>query len=120
MLGGMLEGIIDLLALLGGVALVLQLFRSIGRVVLNAAQGAAAAGMAESGVRRGDLTAMNEGREAARHARRARRTNSLITFLLLLWIAVPLALGYVEEGFAIASPIWLLPWAPIRRRPAES
>ena len=115
----MLEGLVDLLALLGGVALVMQLFRFAAKVILSAAQGAAASGVAESSMRRGDLTAMTEGREAEKQARRDRRTNSVIALVLLLWIAVPLAVGYVEEGYAIAAPIWLLPRKPIRPPPAD-
>jgi hypothetical protein len=115
----MLEGLIDLLALLGGVALAMQLFRFVAKVVLSSARGAAASGMAESGMRRGDLTAMTEGREAEKQARRDRRTNTAIAVVLLLWIAVPLALGYAEESYAVAAPMWLLPRKPLRPRPVE-
>jgi hypothetical protein len=61
------------LALVGALALLRLAARSVVRFLLRVAEETAASGMLEIGVRRGDLTAMSEAREARRSARRTRR-----------------------------------------------
>ncbi|MEX0911869.1 MAG: hypothetical protein WD737_03375 [Gemmatimonadota bacterium] len=114
MFEGAFSGMAGFLALLGGAALVLRLLRSVARVVLNAAEIAAAGGVAEAGARRGDLTAMSEGREAGKAARSARLRNVAASGLFLVWLALPLALGFALEAYALAAPLWLIPIAPLK------
>jgi hypothetical protein len=97
------------LAVMGGAALLSRLFRSAARLALGAAEVAAASGMAESSARRGDLTRMEEGREFARRARVYRRKQGLVTTFWLLWLAVPLAVGYTAEAYAVAAALWFAP-----------
>src|SRR5688572_10764379 len=103
----MLGGLVTLLAFLGGAALVLRLFRSLTRFTLSAAQAAAAQGLAETGARRGDLTSMNEGFEAARKARGLRRSHLITAIGFLAWLVLPIAFGLVSELYALAAPLWL-------------
>ncbi|HUE96866.1 MAG TPA: hypothetical protein VMN39_09410 [Longimicrobiaceae bacterium] len=111
MVDDFLGGFVGFLALLGGVALALAFFRSMGRVVLGAAEEAAAAGLADASARRGDLTGLSEAREARHEARAARRRSVLVSGAFAMWIVVPLALGGVREAWALAAPLWLLPAA---------
>ncbi len=115
-MGGPGEGLLLLLAFLGGIAL---LYRSLGglfRLALRASQETAARGLAEVSARRGDITAMAERQRAADAARRDRRAHMAVTLLWILWFAVPLMLGSPRIPFAIASLLWLLP-TPRRNPP---
>jgi hypothetical protein len=109
------------LALVGVLALLRLAARSVVRFLLRAAEETAATGRLEIGVRRGDLTAMNEAREARRSARRARRRDGAAAALWLLWLAAPLLTPWAREGYALAASLWLLPGArrPLRRRGAR-
>ncbi|MEX2584683.1 MAG: hypothetical protein WD766_15550 [Gemmatimonadota bacterium] len=111
MFDGILSGTVGFLSLLGGVALVLRFARSAARVAMSAAEMAVASGTAEAGVRRGDLTAMAEAREAERAAKASRRLHLIGASVTLLWMGVPLAMGFASEAYAIAAPLWLLPSA---------
>ncbi|HET7275522.1 MAG TPA: hypothetical protein VFI91_10205 [Longimicrobiaceae bacterium] len=97
------------LALAGVLALLFRIVRSGARLALSAAETAAAGGLAEVSARHGDLTAMTERRIAQQRARVARRKGALWMILWLTWLILPLFLGWAEEAFALAAPLWLLP-----------
>jgi hypothetical protein len=113
MFDGLLGLLVTVLALVGALALARRLFGAAGRAVLSAAEMAAASGHAQAGARRGDLTALSEGRAAERRAGSVRRRSGLAVGGYLLWLVLPLVLGSVVEAYAIAAPLWLLP-APSR------
>ena len=115
MLESGLDTLVGILALLGGVALFVQLVRTGMRIMLHAAEGAAASGRAAAGARRGDVTAMIEGHAAVDRERRGMYRQGLLGALLLLWFAVPLALGFTAVAWALAAPLWLFRSAPPRR-----
>jgi hypothetical protein len=104
-----LTGVVGFLALLGGVALALRLFRTLARMVLVAAEIASASAMAEASVRRGDLTGMAEAQAAERRARAVRLWTFGGALLWSAWLIVPLAAGAAGIMYALAAPLWLLP-----------
>ncbi|CAN5616222.1 hypothetical protein BH23GEM6_BH23GEM6_23570 [soil metagenome] len=117
MADAVLSPVLFLLAFAGGAALV---YRSVGglfRLALRASQETAAAQLAEVSARRGDLTEMAERRRAAEAARRDRRRVTVVTLFWMLWLAVPLILGWAPTAFAVAALLWLLP-PPTRSRGA--
>lgn len=114
MFEGFLEGTVGFLALLGAVALALRFAASTGRVVLGAAEAAAASGAAETSARRGDLTGLSEARAVERRALQGRRRSIALSLIWALWLVVPLALGGVQEGWALAAPLWLVPRQTVR------
>ena len=120
MFDGLLSGTVGFLALLGGVALVVRLVRSAMIAMLSAAEMVAASGMAEAGARRGDLTALSEGRAAERSARLSRRRSLAAAMVFLLWLSAPVGLGAAAEAYAIAAPLWLVPLTPLRHTRAGS
>jgi hypothetical protein len=120
MFDGLLGGLVALLALVGGLALARRLFGALGRAVLSAAEMAAASGSADVGARRGDLTAMAEGKEAERRAGASRRRSLAAAAAYVTWLVVPLVLGGAAEAYAVAAPLWLLPSAPVARTPNRS
>lgn len=106
--------LVGLLALLGGAALFVRLLRAGGRFALHAAEAAAASGRADAGARRGDVTAIIDGRATLEREQGAMRRWALIGALFLLWFAVPLALGVAAQAWALAAPLWLLRGGPLR------
>ena len=116
MLEGALSGVVGFLALLGAVALLVRLARSVARFALGAAETAAASSLAEASARRGDLTRMSEARQAERAARTGRRRSGLVSLGWALWLVLPLVVGGIAEGWALAAPLWLLPGADLRLR----
>ena len=114
MLEVLISAVIAGLAIAGGAALGLRLFRSTGRVILNAAELAAADGVAEAGARRGDVTRMQEGRLIQKAARAARARALRSALFWLVWLVLPLAFGYLSIAYAFAAPLWLLPDRPLR------
>lgn len=115
MLESGLETLVGVLALLGAVALFVRLVRTGMRIMMHAAEAAAASGRAVAGARRGDVTAMIDGRATVDRERRAIYRYGLLGTLLLLWFAVPLAFGFTAVAWALAALLWLLPSAPSRR-----
>jgi hypothetical protein len=109
------EGIIAILAVAGGTALVVRLVRSVLRLLLAAADVTAASGLAEVSARRGDLTAMAERRAAENRARRARIRSTVWALGWLAALVVPTVAGVAPAVYAIASVLWLLPRQPIRK-----
>ncbi len=102
------------LAIIGGFALGVRLFRSTGRVVLSSAELAAATGVAEASARRGDLTRMQEGRRVASEVRKVRARAAQTALLWLFWLVIPLAFELLPTGYAIAAPLWLFRGRPMR------
>lgn len=111
-----MELVLTVLAILGGVALALRLFRTLFRFLFASAESAAAAGLAGVSARRGDLSAMADRRSVATTARGARRRQGLLAALWLLLLVVPLFLGWTREVYAVASILWILPFTAIRGR----
>ena len=108
----MTETLLALLAVAGAVALASRAARAAAASLLRAAEVVAASCMADSSARRGDLTALDEARAIAEAARRTRRRKAFVALGYGLWLVVPLAVGLLPMGWAIAAPLWLL------RRPA--
>lgn len=117
-----MEPVLFIFAAAGLFALVGRLFRSLLRLGLAAAEATAVAGQIDASVRRGDLTAMAEGREQERGVRRTRLLAGLLALLWVALLVVPPVLGWGREGYAAAAILWLLPRQHIRPRiaPAEA
>lgn len=103
-----MQTLIVLLAIGGAAAILRALARTALRLGLRAAEETAAAGMADVSARRGDLTALAERREAALEARRHRRRDLVLSLLWLLWLVVPLLIGWAPEAYALAAPLWFV------------
>lgn len=97
-----------LLAIGGAAAILRGLARTALRLGLRAAEETAAAGMADVSARRGDLTALAERREAALEARRHRRRDLVLSLFWLLWLVLPLFLGWAPEAYALGVPLWFV------------
>jgi hypothetical protein len=109
MTGAPAEGLVLLLAFVGGAALLYRLLGGLFRLALRASQETAARSMAESSARRGDVSGMVERQRAAEAARRDRRVHMAVTLLWMTWFTIPLMLGSARIPFAVASVLWLLP-----------
>ena len=104
------------LAVLGGIALVVRLGRSLVRLGLTAAEIGAASGLAEVSARRGDITGLAERASHGEELRRNRRRDiAFVLFWLALLVIPPLA-GWTRIVYAAASVLWLLPRRPILKR----
>ena len=110
----LLSLVLLLLAVLGFVALVARLGRSVLRLGLNAAEATAASGLAEVSERRGDITGMMEKRTAAQTLRRNRRITLLTVIGCLLLMIVPPFADVAREVYAACALLWFLP--PCRSR----
>lgn len=97
-----------LLAVAGGLALLRRVLGSGARLALRSAEIVSATSRAELSERRGDLTGMQEQRLAERDARTRRRGDAARVLFWAGWLVVPLAAGWMPEGYALAAPLWLL------------
>jgi hypothetical protein len=112
--GRAVQTLIVLLAVVGGLALIGRLLRSIARTALAGMEAAAASGLAETSARHGDLTGMAERRAAERTARGRVWLHAAWTALWLLALLAPWFGGFAREAFAAASVLWFFPHAAIR------
>ena len=119
MLEGLLRGLVVVLAVSGGLALLARALRAGARLMLWAAELTAVSGMAEISARRGDLTGLAERREMEERLRRRRRRAALRAVLWTLCLIVPIAAGWLPGAFALAAPLWLLPLPPVREEEAS-
>ena len=103
-----------ILAVFGFLALLRRLGGSLLRLGLHAAEGTAAAGLAEVSERRGDITAFMERRADAQNLRRARRRAGATAAACVLLLAVPLFAGVARDVWAACSLLWFLPSRPLR------
>lgn len=108
--------LVGLLAVLGGVAIVFHLLRSLFRLGIATAEKTALDGMAEISARRGDLTAMAEQRQQQRELASSRRFSALSTLALGALLIVPPIAGFTQLAYAAGSLLWLLPRKPLRLR----
>ncbi|HEX2080564.1 MAG TPA: hypothetical protein VHG08_22865 [Longimicrobium sp.] len=114
MAGDLLSLVLLLLAVFGFLALLRRLGGSLLRLGLHAAEGTAAAGLAEVSERRGDVTGFMERRADAQALRRARRRTAAVAAACVLLLAVPLFAGLAREVWAACSLLWFLPRRPLR------
>jgi len=103
-----------ILSVLGVSAVLLRLARATARLLVVVAEGTAASGLAEVSARRGDLTALQERRDAAARLRRMRRRRAGAVLLWCLLLVVPLILGEAHRIYPLAALLWLLPLRPVR------
>jgi hypothetical protein len=96
------------LVLLGAAALIVHLTRSLLRLGLALADAAAAASAAEIGARRGDLTALADGRRDEQAARRRALRRAFLVVLWLVALLLPPLVGWTRDAYAAASVLWLL------------
>lgn len=115
MSGDLLSLIVFLMAVLGVLALLGRLARSVVRLGLNAAESTAASGLAEISERRGDVTGFMERQAATRSLRRARRRTLALAVGYLLLLAIPPFFGLGREVYAACALLWLLPRPPLPR-----
>jgi len=108
MLEGALIGVVVLLALAGGVALLGRAWRSGVRFALRTAEVTAASGLVEISLRRGDLTGLAERQSVERQARSRRRREGLLTLVWLLWLIIPIVGGWLPGAYALAAPLWMV------------
>lgn len=104
----MLQTLVTLCAILGGLALFGRALRTAIRATLRAAESTSASGLAAVSARRGDLTEMAERRRVERLARRRGLRDAAITGLWVSWLVLPLTMGWMPEAYAVAAPLWLL------------
>lgn len=103
------------LAIVGAVAILRNLLRTLVRLGIRAAEATSASGLAEVSARRGDLTVLAERRAVLREARQRRAGDLVRTLLWLGWLTLPLFLGWVVPAYLIALPLWFV--APPRITP---
>lgn len=106
--------LIGIFALVGCVALIHRLGRSLLRVGLAAAEAGAVGGMVQVSARHGDLTGMAERRAHVSTVRRARTRALLSTALWTALLVAPALAGVSRPVYAAAALLWLLPRRPIR------
>ena len=114
MAGDLLSLVLLLLAVFGFLALLRRLGGSLLRLGLHAAEGTAAAGLAEVSERRGDITGFMERRADAQTLRRARRRTGAVAAACVLLLAVPLFAGVAREVYAVCALLWFVPTRRIR------
>jgi hypothetical protein len=112
------EPVLGFLAVLGVLAILVRLGRSLLRVGITLAEETAARGLAEASARRGDLTGLAERREQARALRRKRLQQLGASVLWAALLVVPALAGWSAPVYAASSLLWLLPRKPIRPRVA--
>ena len=110
--------ILGFLALVGVLAILARLGRSLLRVGITAAEETAAAGVAEASARRGDLTALAERKEQKLALRRTRWKQLGASAAWAALLFAPVAVGWGRPVYAAAALLWLLPRAPLRRPPS--
>lgn len=103
-----MRALVVVLAVVGVVAILRGLARTLLRLALRAAEEAAASGMADMSARRGDLTGLAERNEVVRAARQRRRTDLALTVGWVVWLVVPPLAGWALPAYALAAPLWLL------------
>jgi hypothetical protein len=108
-----------LLAAAGLLALVGRLLASFLRAGLAAAEKTHNDAQVEASLRRGDLTALAERREAAASLRRSRARAGALALLWGALLVVPPLVGWGREVYALASLLWLLPGRPVLPRPVS-
>jgi hypothetical protein len=109
------EPLLGILAVVGVLAIVARLGRSLLRVGITVAEETAAAGMAEASARRGDLTGLAERREQKTALRRTRFKQLAVSTLWIALLVVPALAGWGRPVYAAAVLLWLLPRAPLRQ-----
>jgi hypothetical protein len=109
------EPLLGILAVAGVLAILARLGRSLLRVGITVAEETAAAGMAETSARRGDLTGLAERREHRAALRRTRFRQLAVSALWIALLVVPALAGWGRPVYAAAVLLWLLPRAPLRQ-----
>ena len=109
------EPLLGILAVVGVLAIVARLGRSLLRVGITVAEETAAAGMAEASARRGDLTGLAERREQKTALRRTRFKQLAVSALWMALLVIPAVAGWGRPAYAAAVLLWLLPRAPLRQ-----
>ena len=108
-----LDLLLSILAVVGCVALVLRLGRSLLGLGIAAAEATALAGSIEVSTRRGDLTAMGEQQSQVQTLRRRRLRSLLLAALWAALLVVPPMIGWVRVVYAAAAVLWILPSRPV-------
>lgn len=106
--------LVELLAVVGAVALVLRLAKALLHLGVVAAELTAVSGLAEVSARSGDLTSMAERQAAERALRRSRQRARALVLVWLLLLVVPPMADVAPLVYAPAALLWLLPAAPVR------
>lgn len=109
------EPLLGILAVVGVLAIVARLGRSLLRVGITVAEETAAAGMAEASARRGDLTGLAERRDQRAALRRTRFKQLAVCALWAALLVVPALAGWGRPVYVAAVLLWLLPRAPLRQ-----
>lgn len=109
------EPLLGILAVVGVLAIVARLGRSLLRVGITVAEETAAAGMAEASARRGDLTGLAERRDQRAALRRTRFKQLAISLLWATLLVAPALAGWGRPVYVAAVLLWLLPRAPLRQ-----
>ena len=108
------EPLLGILAVVGVLAILARLGRSLLRVGITVAEETAAAGMAEASARRGDLTGLAERRAQRAALRRTRFGQLAVSVLWAVLLVLPALAGWGRPVYAAAVLLWLLPRAPLR------
>jgi hypothetical protein len=114
--------VVELLAVIGLVALLLRLGRALLALGLAAAEQTAASGLAEVSARRGDLTGMAERQADEQRLRRARLRAVLLAMLWAALLVVPPIADFARAVYALSAALWFLPQQRLRltRLPARN
>jgi hypothetical protein len=104
-----ISALFAVLGIVGAVALVLRVFRSIGGTLLATAGLAAARAGGDTSANRGDVTGMLEGRAAERRARATLVKAVVGGAAWLLWLVAPIPLDLIPGAYAAAAILWFFP-----------
>jgi hypothetical protein len=104
-----MDGILTLLAILGVLAVLVRLGRSLLRVLGRGAEALVASGLATQHARRGDLTSLAEARELESRARRRRLRAVGSTAVWIGVLTLPQVTPWSRAVYAALSVLWLIP-----------
>ena len=103
------QTLVGVLAVAGLFALLLRLMGALLGLGLTAAEATHASTLTEASARRGDITAMMEGKETAVMLRRRRLRAAGWVALWLGLLTVPAILGVARYVYAAAALLWIAP-----------
>jgi hypothetical protein len=105
----LIETLMGVLAGFGLGALLLRLLGALFGLGLTAVEASHASNVSEASARRGDITAMMEGRETAAAMQRRRLRSAAWVGLWAAVLVVPALFGVARYVYAAAALLWVMP-----------
>ncbi|HKJ93521.1 MAG TPA: hypothetical protein VJ957_10145 [Longimicrobiales bacterium] len=97
------------LAVVGVVAVIWRLLRSLLRLARRVSDAVWASEIARARARRGDLTGMRDAQAEADAARRARDRAAVVALLWAFLLVAPAALPWTRVLYAVLALTWVMP-----------